>query len=491
MMMLAEGYARGFTLFDNRLFNPEVINVPPDQTESERYYRLAADLGDDKALRHVFEEYYFGRTVPKNQAIADQYLNKAARYGSEWALVLLAQEKEKSAPGEALDAYLRLARNNNCVAQLRLARAYALGDLVRKNLTQAYFWLLLAKANGHARRADVGYTGTGPMSYTDYGKQCGWVALSVEILNLELLGIEKTLPAKLVQAAQDTATNWTKGEHEKLLPAPSASPVVRPKESPETASIASPPVLKSSSLPREHKPQEHDPWEQPAQANNGNSWDKFVEQHPDSLSPIQANEWTQLSKDVRPQQLRNKLSAEDLFAKVRSSVWVVVATQSVPRNDAASQMSQGSAVAITRSRLLTNCHVVQGQRFVFVKQGDNVLDATLAAGDKESDRCVLALKGELLKPVDGLRGFGDLHVGEQVYTIGSPSGLESTLGQGIVSGLRTVEGQRLVQTTAPISPGSSGGGLFDSAGNLVGITSFMLKDAQGLNFAIAAEDYFR
>ena len=90
----------------------------------------------------------------------------------------------------------------------------------------------------------------------------------------------------------------------------------------------------------------------------------------------------------------------------------------------------------------------------------------------------------------GLRNFEELRVGESVYTIGSPSSLESTLGQGIVSGLRTVEGRHLVQTTAQISPGSSGGGLFDGAGNLVGITRFTLKNSQGLNFAIAAEDYF-
>ncbi|MGA7389267.1 MAG: trypsin-like peptidase domain-containing protein [Pseudolabrys sp.] len=90
----------------------------------------------------------------------------------------------------------------------------------------------------------------------------------------------------------------------------------------------------------------------------------------------------------------------------------------------------------------------------------------------------------------GLRNFEELRVGQSVYTIGSPSSLESTLGQGIVSGLRIVEGRHLVQTTAQISAGSSGGGLFDDAGNLVGITSFMLKNSQGLNFAIAAEDYF-
>jgi S1-C subfamily serine protease len=52
-----------------------------------------------------------------------------------------------------------------------------------------------------------------------------------------------------------------------------------------------------------------------------------------------------------------------------------------------------------------------------------------------------------------------------------------------------VRGGRFVQTSAPISSGSSGGGLFDAHGNLVGITTFMLRDSQNLNFAIAAEEY--
>ncbi len=80
-------------------------------------------------------------------------------------------------------------------------------------------------------------------------------------------------------------------------------------------------------------------------------------------------------------------------------------------------------------------------------------------------------------------------VGERVFTVGSPSGLDNTLGEGIISGLRSRKSQRLVQTTAQISPGSSGGGLFDTAGRLVGITTFMLRDSQSLNFAIAVEEY--
>ena len=84
-----------------------------------------------------------------------------------------------------------------------------------------------------------------------------------------------------------------------------------------------------------------------------------------------------------------------------------------------------------------------------------------------------------------------MKVGERVYTIGAPSGLERTLGEGLISGLRTTEEGKLIQTSAPISPGSSGGGLFDSSGHLIGVTSFLLKDAQSLNFAIVAEDFWR
>ena len=99
--------------------------------------------------------------------------------------------------------------------------------------------------------------------------------------------------------------------------------------------------------------------------------------------------------------------------------------------------------------------------------------------------------GGSLNPIAAVRRFKDLFVGERVYTIGNPSGLTKTLGEGLISGLREPPNDiRYVQTTAPISEGSSDGALVDSKGALVGITTFRLKDAQSLNFAIAAEDYW-
>lgn len=99
-----------------------------------------------------------------------------------------------------------------------------------------------------------------------------------------------------------------------------------------------------------------------------------------------------------------------------------------------------------------------------------------------------------VKPIDGVRPYADLKVGERVFTLGAPAGLEHSLAEGIVSGKREAEGAAYVQTTAPISPGSSGGGLFDEMGNLVGITTFVYEGRehrnQSLNFAIAGDRFW-
>ena len=149
---------------------------------------------------------------------------------------------------------------------------------------------------------------------------------------------------------------------------------------------------------------------------------------------------------------------------------------------------------MSRDTLLTNCHVVRGARRIELRRGRTSLAATILAGDPRTDRCLLRTTGAGLTPVPGLRDMGSLAVGERVYTIGNPSGLEATFGEGIISGLRHAGGIRLIQTTAPASPGSSGGGLFDARGNLLGITTFLIRapgDTDTFRFAIAAEEYWR
>ena len=170
---------------------------------------------------------------------------------------------------------------------------------------------------------------------------------------------------------------------------------------------------------------------------------------------------------------------------------MIIAAPSRERLFAKTDIAQGSAVAVSKQTLITNCHVLTNAGFIVVLQEDNVAQAELVKANPDTDRCVLQVTDDELSPVPGVRPFQKLAIGERVYSIGTPSGLQQTLGEGLISGLREHDGVKLIQTSAPISSGSSGGGLFDASGNLVGVTTFMLRDAQALNFAIAAAEYWR
>jgi len=203
----------------------------------------AGTSASDDSLRQEFEKYHFGRGVPEDQTKAKQYLNDAAKSGFEWALLLNAQEQEKSAPQQALDTYLQLARNDNCIAQARLADAYASGTLVLKNLTQAYFWNLLARANEWNRKSDVDYNNARGITYsTGDAKPCGEADhFSADVLEIKIKS-HRLLPARLMQAAEDAASHWTKGTLEDFLPAPAVDAALPETAPPKLATTAPPPV---------------------------------------------------------------------------------------------------------------------------------------------------------------------------------------------------------------------------------------------------------
>jgi len=195
----------------------------------------------DDSLRQEFEKYYFGRGVPEDQARARQYLNEAAKSGFEWALLLTAQEQEKTAPQKALDVYLQLARNDNCIAQARLADAYSSGTLVLKNLTQAYFWNLLARTDEWSRKSNVDYNNARGISYgSGDAKPCGEADhFSADVLEIKIKS-RKLLPVGLMQAAENAASHWTKGTRENFLPAP-ATDAAAPEAAPAKLAATAPP----------------------------------------------------------------------------------------------------------------------------------------------------------------------------------------------------------------------------------------------------------
>jgi hypothetical protein len=181
----------------------------------------------------------------------------------------------------------------------------------------------------------------------------------------------------------------------------------------------------------------------------------------------------------------NSLSARDLFRKVSKSIYVIYAGQ---YKNGTWKTTGGSAVAISPYRLLTNCHVIVKANVILAVQKHRRVLAAYLTGDMESDRCILFTADPM--PVwSKVRKFDGLEIGERVYAIGAPRSLEMSLSDGLISSKRRRNGVQYIQTTAPISKGSSGGGLFDQWGNLIGITTFAVKSSQNLNFAIAAEEF--
>lgn len=188
-----------------------------------------------------------------------------------------------------------------------------------------------------------------------------------------------------------------------------------------------------------------------------------------------------------------ELSAPDLYTRLRDSVFLIMAGESYEQIvQRKGTRTVGSAVAIEKHTLLTNCHVINGFSAILAYGRSGFFRVTKQRGDERTDRCVLTVEdGRDVVPVPGVRTASDVKVGERVYSVGSPEGLESTLGEGIISGLHDVEGMTVLQTTAQISRGSSGGGLFDTRGNLVGITTLKHVRGEALNFAIPADAFFR
>jgi len=109
--------------------------------------------------------------------------------------------------------------------------------------------------------------------------------------------------------------------------------------------------------------------------------------------------------------------------------------------------------------------------------------------DSRKDIAFLKIKAIDLK-VLRVGSSSTAQVGDTVYSLSNPLGLPRTLSQGIISGIRQLDGYQLLQITAPISPGSSGGPLFNTKGEVIGITAAALEGGQSLNFAIPI-DYAR
>ncbi|MDY5008744.1 S1C family serine protease [Candidatus Allofournierella merdipullorum] len=190
-------------------------------------------------------------------------------------------------------------------------------------------------------------------------------------------------------------------------------------------------------------------------------------------------------------------SLADVASSVSPSVVVVTTEQIVTNNYfwGGQQVLSGAGSGViltTDGYIVTNYHVVEGAQQVTVTlHDDSTYTATVVGSDQQSDIALLKIEADGLTPAV-LGDSDNVQVGEVVIAVGNPMGtLGGTVTDGIVSALNrdiTVEGNQmtLMQTSAAISPGNSGGGLFNTNGELIGIVNakYSDEDAEGLGFAI-------
>lgn len=155
--------------------------------------------------------------------------------------------------------------------------------------------------------------------------------------------------------------------------------------------------------------------------------------------------------------------------------------------DASGQpMSLGSGFLVRDGEIASNLHVVKGAsrgyaKFVGQKTKYDIEGIT----GIETDCDLVLLKIQAIRnPLLSLGNSDSVEVGDPVYAVGNPQGLEGTFSQGIVSSIRKIGLEKVLQITAPISPGSSGGPVLNLKGEVIGVSVATFKGGQNLNFAI-------
>ena len=188
-----------------------------------------------------------------------------------------------------------------------------------------------------------------------------------------------------------------------------------------------------------------------------------------------------------PMDARAALSAEELFKRASPAVVRIVV-----RDEKFKEIGLGSGFFVSSDGILvTNYHVVAKARFATVvlpSEATLFVEGVLAL-DEQSDLAVLKVNGKDLPTLNLLARGETPAVGARIYAIGNPVGLSNTLSDGLVSGLRSLEpGLAVLQMTAPISPGSSGGPVLDTSARVVGVATLGSREGiQNLNFAVPAE----
>lgn len=173
------------------------------------------------------------------------------------------------------------------------------------------------------------------------------------------------------------------------------------------------------------------------------------------------------------------LEPDKLFETLApSAVWINVPLQN--------GFNVGSGVVIAPETVLTACSILVKGKSISVKSGKDFHEASLQFSDNERDLCQIKAPG-LKAPAVKTITSNKLRVGQRIYAIANPEGADFLFSEGLISGLRGTEANRIILTSVPVTHASSGAGLFDDQGRLLGITRNRNKDGAGIVAATSAD----
>lgn len=181
------------------------------------------------------------------------------------------------------------------------------------------------------------------------------------------------------------------------------------------------------------------------------------------------------------------LGLQSVYATTNISAALDKVVMIISMDDNYQPIGIGSGFIIgNNGEIATNYHVVEGASSAiakFVNQEEKYSIENIVQRNTAYDIAILQINTKST-PIS----LGDDEVssiGERIYAIGNPEGLEGTVSEGIISGFRKIDNNfRIMQITAPISPGSSGGPVINQNGQVIGIASASIIEGQNLNFAI-------
>ncbi len=158
----------------------------------------------------------------------------------------------------------------------------------------------------------------------------------------------------------------------------------------------------------------------------------------------------------------------------------------VMEDDNGQPFSLGSGFFVRNNQIATNLHVVSGAARGYARLGGKKTKYNIegiTAVDKARDLVILKISALGTQGIP-LGNSDMVQIGDSIYAVGNPRGLEGTFSQGIISSIRKVGTDKIFQLTAPISPGSSGGPVLNDKGEVIGVSVATYRGGQNLNFAI-------